>query len=88
MQDNINNPTNTLSNGPTTNLHSKEPTNPISRGLSRRLTTISDFDVVGTPMSSGWRRIFKFEKSSETQRNTNEEKRNDLAKPTINHYQS
>ena len=87
VQENLNNPTNALSNGPTTkeltNLPSEEPTNPIAQGLSKRLTTISDFDV-GTPMSNGWRKRFKFEKSLETQRNTNEERRNDMEKPAIN----
>ena len=92
VQENLNNPTNTLSNGPTTkeltNLPSEEPNNPIARGLSKRLTAISDFDVGTSPMSNGWRKRFKFEKSSETQRNTNEERRNDMAKPAVNDYQS
>ena len=93
VQENLSNPTNTLSNGPTTkeltNLPSEELANRISTGLSNRLTTIADFNV-GTPMSSGWRKRFKFEKSSETRRNSIDEKRqkNDMAKTTIDYYQS
>ena len=90
VQEDLSNPTNTLSNGPTTNLPSEEIAKQIHTGLSNRLTTIAHFDV-GTPVSSPWRKRFKFEKSFETRRNTVDEgkrQKTDITSPTINHQQS
>ena len=92
VQENLSDPTNTLSNEPTTKgltLPSQELANQIPARLSDRATTIANFDV-GTPSRSRWRKIFKFEKSFKTQKNAieGERQKNEKTKPTINHHQS